>query len=97
MNNLNKKSKGDKNFIPTITPRILITYKQYKKYKKWKGCIYLSSSDLTGQVLQLIKPIKSDFEGTLLKKPIFIYTSANKTKVENKISQKLITILKNNQ
>lgn len=97
MSNLNKKSKGEKNFIPTITPHILITYKQYKKFKKWKGCIYLSSFDLTGQVLQFIKDIKSDFEGTFLKKPIFIYTSANKTKVENMLSQKLMTVLKNNQ
>jgi hypothetical protein len=64
--------------------------------KKWKGCIYLSSSDLTGQILLFLKTVISDYQGKFLKNDIYVFTSANKSEVEAKITDKLQSILKRN-
>lgn len=93
MSDASKKNQPTKTVISTVTPRILITHKKLKKFKKWKGCIYFSSSDLTGQVLQFMDEFKSDFTGTFLKNPIFIYCSSNKSEIERKMKKQISKLI----
>lgn len=78
---------------PKPVPRILLVH---INSKKWKGCIYFSEFDLTGQLLMLLKDISADYDGEFLKNPIFVYTSTNKIEIETKISEKLLTLYKKN-
>jgi hypothetical protein len=79
-------------FVPAKpVPRILII----QTAKKWKGCIYISLHDLTGQVFMYLKDSTIEFKGYLHKTPIFSFASKDKSEVENLISEKLQSILKN--
>jgi hypothetical protein len=95
--NMKQKSKTKSiSFIPPEpVPRILIVQTGSKRWKKWKGCIYISSFDLTGQVLMLLKDVKRNSNGLFLKNPIFAFVSTSKMEVESLISEKIISILKN--
>jgi len=76
---------------PKLTPRTLITH---SNSKKWKGCIYFSAFDLTGQTLLFLKDISGDYTGEFLNYPIFVFTSIDKTDVETLMSDKLQSLFK---
>jgi hypothetical protein len=80
---------------PEPVPRILITQTDMKQFKIWKGCIYISSYDHTGQVLMLLRDIKWNANRLFLKNQMFVFVSKDKSKVESQISEKMQAILKN--
>lgn len=59
----------------------------------WKGCIYISAFDSTGEVLQIMKTRTSDWEGTFLKNPIYFFKSSDKTGIEEKINNKIHSLI----
>ena len=82
------------NLIINVTkpvPRILIIN---TAPNKWKGCIYLSNSDMTGQVLMFLKDTPSQYSGTFLKKPIFIYSASCRNELENTVIEKTKSLVK---
>jgi hypothetical protein len=92
---MQKKTKNKASFIlpQKPTPRTIITQSDSKK---WKGCIYFSSYDSTGQILLLLKSISTDYNGKFLKNPLFVFTSKNKTEVETQMTNQLQSLLKRN-
>lgn len=94
---MNQKPSSNKSisFVPPEpVPRILITQTGSKRWKKWKGCVYNSSFDHTGQVLMLLKDVKRTSNGLFLRNPIFVFVSTDKTEVEKQISEKINSLLK---
>jgi hypothetical protein len=88
------KSKVTSFIPPNPVPHILITQTGSKRWKKWKGCIYISSYDHTGEVFMFLREIRRTSSGLFLKNPIFVFISKDKTDVETQISEKMISLLK---
>lgn len=64
--------------------------------RRWRGCIYLSQFDLSGQVVMLLKDMAVEYDESFLKNQIFVFKSFNKSGIEAKINEKLQTIIKSN-
>jgi|GEM_PF-1858247 len=77
-------------FPPNPLPRILTT----TDHKKWKGCIYFSAYDLTGQVLMFLREVSAEYSGSFLKNPVYVYTAASKAELETKIFEKVRSLFK---
>lgn len=93
MNSKAAKTKNISFIPPKPVPHIFFTQSGSKHWKKWKGCIYISSYDHTGEVLMFLKDIKRDSSGLFLKNPVFVFVSKHKAEVEAKISEKMKSIL----
>ena len=85
-----KKSTSSITLTPS-TPRTIVTR---SNSNKWKGCVYISAFEMSGQILNLLNSISSDYNGALFNNPVFVFTSKNKNEVETKINNKLKSIFK---
>lgn len=90
---MQKKSKNKASLILPEKPaiRTLITPSDTKK---WKGCIYISSYDSTGQILYLLKSISTNHNGEFSDNPFFVFVSTSKTKVESQMNEKIQKLIK---
>ncbi len=90
---MQKKTKTKVSSINTTKPiiRTLITQSYTQK---WKGCIYISSYDSTGQILYQLKSISTNYTGEFLNHPFFVFISTSRTKVENQMNEKIRELIK---
>jgi hypothetical protein len=56
---------------------------------KWRGCVYFSTYDLTGQVLHYISAKSPEKPKELSGIPIWVFTSKDKSEIELKIFETL--------
>lgn len=75
-------------------PRIVTTP---TSSNKWKGCIYFSPYDPTGNILVYLYGVEKDITETFQKRPFNVFTAKDKASIEIKLQLKLKSILKNNQ
>jgi len=73
-------------FPPDPRPRTVVTN---VNGTKWRGCVYFSSYDYTGQVLQFLSSISPDKPKELCGIPIWVFNSKDKSEIESKISETL--------
>jgi hypothetical protein len=62
---------------------------------KWSGCIYLASSDLTGQVIQFLTARSAEFPHELKKTSIWVFTTKDRSELETRISDTLQMVIRN--
>ena len=93
MSQQSTKNKSNSLNVPEPTLRTLTVQ---VSPRKWYGCIYLSSYDLTGQIIQLLMDFTGEYNGKFLNQPIFILKSTKKAGVEIKLNEKIKTLIKAN-
>lgn len=69
---------------PDPKPRTVVTN---LNGSKWRGCVYFSSYDQTGQILQYLSAKTLEKPKELTGIPIWVFTSKDKSEVEFKISE----------
>jgi len=73
-------------FPPDPKPRTVVTN---LKGTKWRGCVYFSSYERTGQVLQYLSAKSPEKPKELSGIPLWVFTSEEKSEIESKISETL--------
>ena len=88
MNCMKKKSNKQAIYFyqPDPTPRIVVTN---LNGTKWRGWIYLSLYDHTGQVKQYLTGKSKDIPLGLSKIPFWIFVLKDKSEIETRISETL--------
>ena len=92
MNDKQTNTNRLKIIIPEPVPYILITN---TRPGKWKVCIYLATSDQTGQALIFMKDKPAEYSGIFFKNPVYIFSAGDRSELDSKISEKIKAILKN--
>lgn len=64
---------------------------------KWKGCIYFSAFDHTGQILQYLANNPLEKPKELKGIPLWVFISKDKSEIESKISETIQLNLKKNR
>jgi hypothetical protein len=85
----NKKQSDSKPVIRTVILKV--------SPRLWKGCIYLSALDVTGQLIQFLYDQKEEYQGKYLNYPIFAYKASNKADLQVTLKNKLHYILTSNR
>jgi len=88
-----KTQKNLSKFKPAVCRPIPRTLTIPCKQKNWKGCVYLSPSDLTGQVMEFLKKASPDYSGSLLRKPIYVFTATSRAKLDSLLSKKIRSLI----
>jgi hypothetical protein len=60
----------------------------------WLGCIYLSSFDLTGQILMLLKSKTGSIPPELSKLPLWVFSYSDRTAMDIKMTEIINSLLK---
>jgi hypothetical protein len=82
-----KTNKPSIAFLPSDPkPRTVVTN---LNGTKWRGCVYFSSYDLTGQILQYLSAKSPEKPKELSGIPLWVFTSKDKFEIESKISETL--------
>jgi hypothetical protein len=93
MQNNNHKPQNNPQRINILPPEpVLRSITINTGIKKWKGCIYLSSYDLTGQMISYLKNTTSAETGMYLKNPVYIFVAASKSELDSKLLSKIKTL-----
>jgi negative regulator of replication initiation len=73
-------------FSPDPKPRTVVT----KLWgSKWRGCVYFSAYERTGQVLQYLSAKTPEKPKELLGIPLWVFTSKDKSEIETRVSEML--------
>lgn len=80
----NQNQNSIKSNTPEHSPRIIVSPGEKNL---WQGCLYFSSIDLTGEILLLLKTHTTNSKGKFLNRPIYFFSSTNRSIIDFKISE----------
>jgi hypothetical protein len=90
-----RKSISPKSGITLPPDPVIRTIITPSESKKWKGCIYISSYDLTGQILLLLDSLSGTRPPELAKIPIYKFTASSREELDAQMSEAIKFIFKN--